>query len=390
MEKPIPIYQGQDFYVPQFEIKIGPRKLEQQVVRDILSVKYEDSLDKMDSFMITINNWDEESPTFKDTKKRKFKYSDSKIFDPGSKVELKMGYFGKDNMRLMIRGEITDLKPSFPQESGPTLVINGVNVLHKLKEKGQRSDRYENLTDSKIAERIGKQLNVKIETPPEAARNEEPYSYILQDNQFDIVFLMERARRVGYDLFVKENGQNGNSRESTLIFGPSTSEERPTYELIYGASLLDFTPTLTTANQVGKVTVRSWDRKNKRKIEHTATRKDLKTKGVGTRGRQADLDNYFGDREEVITDIPVESKQEAKRLATEKLEDISKDMITATGNTVGLPDLRAGSIVCISGLGERFSGRYFVTSTTHTIDDSGYKTSFNCRREEKKDDQRCQ
>jgi phage protein D len=49
---------------------------------------------------------------------------------------------------------------------------------------------------------------------------------------------------------------------------------------------------------------------------------------------------------------------------------------------VGLPDLRAGSVVYIDGLGERFSGRYFVTSTTHAISDSGYTTQFECRREE--------
>jgi phage protein D len=49
---------------------------------------------------------------------------------------------------------------------------------------------------------------------------------------------------------------------------------------------------------------------------------------------------------------------------------------------VGLPDLRAGSVVNIDGLGARFTGRYFVTSTTHAIGDGGYTTQFECRREE--------
>ena len=52
-------------------------------------------------------------------------------------------------------------------------------------------------------------------------------------------------------------------------------------------------------------------------------------------------------------------------------------MVTATGSTVGLPDLRAGSVVEIDGLGDRFSGRYFVTGTTHTIGDGGYTTQFD-------------
>lgn len=381
MEQPIPIYTGQDFYVPQFEIKVKQKNLAAEAVRDILRVTYRDNLKELDSFEITINNWDDEQPTFEDAKSRTFKYSDRELFDPGNRVEIKMGYFGQDSMRLMIRGEITDLRPSFPASGGPTLVISGVNLLHQLRRK-QESDRYENLTDQQIAERIGQRLNVRIETPADAGANETSYEYLFQDNTYDIVFLMERARRIGYDLYVKEGGQNGRSRESTLVFGPSTSEQRVTYELIYGASLIEFTPTLTTANQVGKVIVRSWDRSRKRKIEGTATRDQLRTRGVGRRGRQAVLEQSFGDREEVITDKPVESNAEARTLARETLEDISKDMIKGSGSTVGLPDLRAGSVVHISGLGDRFSGRYFVTATTHTIDDSGYKTQFECRREE--------
>jgi hypothetical protein len=38
--------------------------------------------------------------------------------------------------------------------------------------------------------------------------------------------------------------------------------------------------------------------------------------------------------------------------------------------------------VRIAGLGVRFSGEYFVTETTHTINDSGYITRFNARRED--------
>jgi len=33
----------------------------------------------------------------------------------------------------------------------------------------------------------------------------------------------------------------------------------------------------------------------------------------------------------------------------------------------------------LSGLGERFSGIYYVTDVTHTVDSSGYTTSFTVR-----------
>jgi phage protein D len=57
-------------------------------------------------------------------------------------------------------------------------------------------------------------------------------------------------------------------------------------------------------------------------------------------------------------------------------------MVKGTGSTVGLPDLRAGGVIELLGMGRRFSGTYFIVSTTHAIADGGYTTNFECRREE--------
>ena len=169
---------------------------------------------------------------------------------------------------------------------------------------------------------------------------------------------------------------------SRLFFGPSVNVQRVTYKLTYRRSLIDFQPNLTTANQVGEVTVRGWDNENKKKIEYTAKRSEIRTKGVGMRGGQSTIEKSFKQRKEIVATKPILSQKEAKTLAIETLERIAKDMIKGAGSIVGLPDLRAGCVVQIDGLGERFSGRYFITGTTHNISDSGYTTRFECRREE--------
>jgi phage protein D len=69
-------------------------------------------------------------------------------------------------------------------------------------------------------------------------------------------------------------------------------------------------------------------------------------------------------------------------LARAILLERSKDLVRASGTSIGLPELRAGQRVKIAGVGSRFSGEYFVTDTTHTINDSGYITRFNGRRED--------
>jgi phage protein D len=78
---------------------------------------------------------------------------------------------------------------------------------------------------------------------------------------------------------------------------------------------------------------------------------------------------------------PVRSQREAEGLATAILRANAQGMIVGRGATVGIPQLRSGVKLAIGGLGPRFSGRYFTTSTTHTIGGSGYRTEFAARRE---------
>lgn len=385
-EAPIAIYGGADFYVPYFVVKVGGSALTQDVVRDIVQVTYKDNIDDIDSFDIEINNWD--------AVKRTFKYVDTDLFDPGKRVELSMGYYGKDRQRLMIRGDITSLRPSFQAEGQPRLTISGLNLLHHLRNK-QESKTYVGIKDSQIARQIGARLHLDVVTDPLAENDEEVNSYLIQNNQYDIVFLMGRARRLGYDLFVIENAK---AKKASIYFGPSQNVQKVTYQLAYGLgphvngvgsgpvgpSLIQFQPNLTTANQVNEVTVRGWDAKNKKELKYTAKRSELKTKDAGLLGRQDAADQSFGQREEIVADRPVNSQQEAKTLATQTLENIAKDMIKGNGSTLGLPDLRAGRAVYLDGLGRRFSGRYFVTATTHACGEGGYTTSFECRREELK------
>lgn len=365
----VPIYEGQDFYVPAFEVKLaGGRPVGQDVVRDILSVTYKDTVQEIDSFEISINNWDAET--------RAFKYSDLKLFDPGQRIELSMGYQGA--LRTMLKGEITSLRPSFPSGGGSTLAISGLNILHSFR-AAQESRTYVNMTDSEIAEQIAQRLKVKIEAVK--ASDEPRFKYLIQDNQYDIVFLMERARRIGYDIVVEERTSDSSS-ETVLVYRRSTTVHQPTYRLTYGKSLIEFQPELTTANQVGKVTVRGWDNINKKAIKYEATRKELATHGVGARGGQDAIEKSIENRVEIIATNPVESEAEARTLAIQILEGIAKGMVKGTGAVPGLPDVRTGTVLEIDGLGDRFSGRYFVVSTTHAIGDSGYTTQFECRREE--------
>src|SRR5262245_60733330 len=72
MSNVVPIYrettpagQPEPFYVPFFQVKIEGRKLVNNVFNDITQVTYTDKVDDLDSFEITVNNWDAEALRFK-------------------------------------------------------------------------------------------------------------------------------------------------------------------------------------------------------------------------------------------------------------------------------------------------------------------------------------
>jgi phage protein D len=354
---------GTDFYVPAYEIKVGGRPLNRQAIHDIVSVSYSDSLENIDAFSLVINNWDE--------KKRTVKYSEGDLFAPGKRVELKLGYRDRGLVPLLI-GEITSLGPAFPATGPPTLSVSGLSIMHRLR-KQPRSDVYEKKKDSAIAKQIAQSIGVDIETSQQAEAAEQVIPFVVQHNQQDIVFLLQRARRIGYELTVREDA-SGNPK---LFFGPQSKGKKVPFKLHWGGSLLAFDPKLTTAQQVGKVTVHAWHPTSKKLIVGTATRAEL--------GRQEPFVEAFDQRQEIIADRPVADAAEATQLALETLRHIANHYVTASGSTVGLPELRTGSLVEVTGLGPKyFDGTYFLTASTHTVGDGGYTTGFQARLEAQK------
>jgi len=78
-------------------------------------------------------------------------------------------------------------------------------------------------------------------------------------------------------------------------------------------------------------------------------------------------------------DHVVTSQQEAQDLAISLLRERAYSYITGTGQSIGLPDLRPGDNVELVGLGNRFSGSYYVLKVEHALGSNGYLTNFTVR-----------
>lgn len=380
---PLDIYRDQDFYVPAFLIKVQNREMLEEM-SDVVSLTYSDSLANIDSFEMVINNWDA-GADFLD--QSAFKYSDSDRFNPWKDVEVWMGYFqdGEDKRRRMLIGEITTLTPNFPQSGQPTLTVRGLNLFHRFRTR-QQTRAFFAKTDSQIAQELVNEIarELRRKSPQLRLRlntedvEETVIPYIVMDNQFPIKFLMDRARDIGYELTMDEEPR-GTGREVTFNFHPTNLVNRNTYVLEWGVSLISFQPSLQVSNQVAELTVRGWNPQTKREIKVTVKRSEIR--GIVTPSELQVEEPDLAKKLEIVVDRPIQNEAEARLLATNRLRQIGEVLVEARGKTVGLPDLRSGVKIEIRGVGTRFSGSYLVTSTTHTIGESGYTTDFTARME---------
>jgi Bacteriophage probable baseplate hub protein len=362
-----------DYYAPAFKIVVEGKDLQPETLKEILEIKVVMDMDNMTSFDFVIANpWHYRDP------EATFKYSDSAIFDLGNRVHVEMGYV--DRLLPMVAGLITKLTPKFPESGPPTIGVSGQDNLVKLRDKKPAKKDvkyYVNKHDYEIAETIAARNGLKVKVD----RDGPQHPIVVQRNQDDATFLMERAKRIDFDCYIDVDP---NTKKDTLYFlKPSdgrASSQRLTYVFEWGKSLVSFAPELTASRQVSQVTVKGWDAKKKAAITATATKADLAgKKASGTSGPEV-AETKLDKKEEIVVDWPVQTQEEAKALAVSLLRERAYEFLKANGQAIGLPDMRPGDNVEVKGVGARFSGQYYVTRVEHVIGNNGYSTAFTVRR----------
>lgn len=349
-------YSGAQTLTPNIRILIQGQQLSAKAVADLLSVQVSEDIDAPSMFTLEFASWD--------LAKEKYTWVDDSLFDVGNEAEIQMGYENK--LKTVIAGEITGLEPEFTLESPPTLVVRGHDLRHRLL-RGSKTKSFTKMTDSDIASQIARDRGLN----PNVKNSQVKQEYVIQHNQTDWDFLQSRADRIGYEVTIDKK---------TLYFQPRQNDSSKVLTLKFKENLTEFLPRLTTMAQVGEVEVRGWIPKDKEDvIGKAAAGKEGSKMGGKTTGPKAV--ETFGKSVGTIVSQPVATKAEADQIAEGLLKNIAIDYITAEGICAGDPALRIDKVIEIEGVGKRFSGLYYVTTTEHTYSqDGGYSTSFTARR----------
>ncbi len=348
------------YYAPTVEVKINGKELKAEVSKIISSLTIEQEINKCNNFRFTVQD---------ELKGGKFKWLGDDLFKYGNDISIKMGYSNKKSK--MLEGKIQKISANFFQGLAPTFTVEGMDSAYKFLMEKSDAETFKEKTNSEIVKSIAGKVHLKpvVEDtkhvyPIKRKKGGEPY--------FEFIERLAKESE-NFEFYITD--------EKLFFAKPKTAKEKkPILTLRWAHELISFQPTLNTSEPYTEVIVRSWDRKGKKKIEASAKAGEEEKQEGDKQSSSKIAKKIYGDVVKVVTETPVKSVKEAKKLALSKLKEASDNFIKGQGETIGVPEIKPGVLIEIQGLGEWFSGKYYVEKTTHTLDSSGYRTSFHVRR----------
>lgn len=343
--------------VPDFDILINGSPLSVEMESHVIGVTVEEDVILPSMFAIEM--------TGSASQASDLAWLDDAKFAIGNEVEIRIGY-ANDLATVMI-GEITVLEPEFTQNRAPSLIIRGYDRRHRL-QRGCKTRTFTKQKDSDIAAKIASEANLTAQVTDSKVVHE----YVLQANQNDLAFLQERARSIEYEIVVENK---------TLIFRPVGNAASEIVTLSLSSELLEFYPRLSSMQQVSEVRVQGWNFKEKNGITALAKSGDEVSKMGGQKTGSKLVESTFGTAVQVISDRPVVTQGSADQLAKAQFNQKILTLISGEGVSFGRTDIKAAKVIKIDGIGQRFSGQYYVTNVSHRYRPAkGYYTHFNVQR----------
>lgn len=336
-----------------FQLTLNGRNLDDVVQEDItrVTVQYEMNLPTMFSF--EYNSFNEDKGSWQGI--------DLKTFKLGDKVRVSMGL---DELVPMVDGEITAIEPVF-NGTYSHVVIRGYDALYKMR-FGTRLHAYTNTTDGAVVSYLAGKAGVSASASAPSTK----YPYLLQNNQSDYAFLMERAGRLGYEVLIDKG---------KLLFRESQEGKAPVATLTYGDELDSFSASLKALIRGSSVEVRGWDQNKKQAISSVCGQGSEISRMGGSKTGFA-MSTSVAASPIIVPTSSVVTPADAKNVAKGIYNDELIEFVEGNGECSGTTDIRSGVNVALKGLGDKFSGTYYIVGAVHTYDIGGYITRFTARR----------
>ena len=346
--------------VPDFNLRINGANAPNDLKRDITSVTVQEDLDALSVLTLELFNWKSAGSDMAQT------WGDSSLLAVGNEIEISLGFV--DNLHKVMLAEITSLEAVFSTDDDQEdlLTVRCYDYRNRLA-RGRKTRNFSQMKDSAIVSQVAQGAGLRAQVKD----TKVTLPYVVQSNQTDWEFLQSRASRIGYEVYVKDK---------VLYFQPPQNTGNAATQIAVD-EVGEFRPRLSARTQMGEVTVRGWDVKQKQVIVgKAAVGQEAGLMGGKASGART-ANRAFGKASAICVNQPVQSKAEADQMALGSFNTMALAYIEGTVAGGGRPQLHAGTVIEMTGAGKTFSGIYYVTSVTHTLTpEVGYQTEFTVKR----------
>jgi phage protein D len=356
-----------NLYISRPILKLNGADVPDDLMKDVLEIRVDEGLHVLSKFTLKIHNVyvaaSEKSEEWRNEKY--FNIGDSLSIGFISSITEDPKFRSRAEEQRLIEGEITGIEVNFSNTSEAHIIVTGYDVSHRL-HRGRHNRSFLNSTDSDIVRRIAKEAGIQIGQVDETLT---PHEYVFQENQTNMEFLRERAARIGFELFVKNN---------KLYFRKPKSEKSLNLEWLKDIS--SFTVRVNSDEQVNAVEVNGWDYSQKKLISEKVSTEELITETGNGKGSSVSQAFKLKQPPKMISvNQYVKSSKEAKDMAQAFYNELSGEFVTADAKAEGHPEIRPGRVVVLANMGARYTGKYYVTRTCHRYSKGVFKTDFEVR-----------
>ncbi len=374
-------------YAPDFMIQINGTPVPADMRGCVSRVNWEDGIEGADRVEVTLANED-------------LRWLDHPLLQMDNPFTLSVGY-APDPLEKVFVGEITGVDASFPNSGMPTVTIVAHDFLQRLTTGTNDRAFALNLPigqfpvpDPVVASLVGfTDLLIPMVDPAGAALSfltllmgyaidplDAKKSIRMQQGESDFDFLSKIAKENGWEMYIDHTLE---PQGYVLRFQFLIQDYSPSVTLKWGESLMDFTPKITTVGQVAGVSTRIWVSSIQMEfvivLSWDYDRAAFNLVVYPGLGSLAELLGS-GQAQQTVSIEAVGPATAPSKILSELLPRLN-NRLTASGSTIGNPQIKASRVINFEGVGDQFGGLYRVTSATHTFDSGGYKTQFQARKE---------
>lgn len=284
-----------------------------------------------------------------------FPLSNQPLFAPGAKIEVRAGSASQGEQLFV--GVVVRQCLRVRGGASPQLQVDCRHAAFRLGLRRHSRNHLER-TDSEVVE----DLAGGIQLPCVAEATQLRHPQLVQADASDWDFIVVRAAA---------NGQAVLTRGSDLVTRTPSLSAEPVVALQYGATLIELDAELDARPQAESVATLRWDA-----AQQAVAREEAEAPGFDGPGNLApDALAQAMEAGPLALSHHLPVAEEARSLAQAHWRQRQVDKIRGRLYCEGLGKVMPGDVVDVQGIGDRFSGKVWISGVLHELDLSrGWKT----------------